>query len=514
MGKDQDSPSFGDKVTRNLGWRFSGTAVGLVLQFGFGVVLARLLPPSDFGLVALVFIVIGFGNVFATLGMGPAIIQRADLKEIHVRVGFSVSLILGLTLTGGVFLTAPLLASALGDLGALGPLRWMSLLFLLSGFGVVSQALLSRDLAFRQLFWVGVGSQAGYGTIGVSLALAGYGVWSLVWATLFQRLIQSLGFYLFSLHSILPSLNLRALRDLLRFGTGISLEGFANYFALQGDYLVIGRVLGARPLGLYTRAYKLMMLPTTHFVEALGSVLFPAVSQIQYEEEKFRRVYLQVISVMSVVALPALVVLLIVSPELVIGVYGEQWRDAIAPLQVLAIFGLFRSLYNGQSNFIKARGRVYALTMCQVIYGGSVLFGSWLGAKLFGLEGVAVAVGLSILLMWLMVSLLANSVTKTDLRNFLQSFKPALILAAFTGAACIGAKLALNGLDAHPLLVLFGSVAIGGLALLSAAMFVPSRFLLSLPQLIVERLSSAAPPALRERLSWPRAFFSSQWGKP
>jgi len=514
MGNVQDAPSFGDKVTRSLGWRFSGTAVGLVLQFGFGVVLARLLPPSDFGLIALVFIIIGFGNVFATLGIGPAIIQRQDLTEIHVRVGFSVSLVLGLILTGSVFFAAPLLTSALGDFGALRPLRWMSLLFFLTGLGVVSQALLSRGLAFRELFWIGIVSRVTYGAVGVSLAFSGHGVWSLVLATLLQSLVQSLGLYLATLHSVILSFNFRTLRDLLRFGTGISLEGFANYFALQGDYLVIGRILGAEPLGLYTRAYNLMMMPTTHFVQALGSVLFPAVSQIQSEEEKLRRVYLQVISVMNVIVLPVVVILLIVSSELVIGVYGQPWSGAIAPLQILAIFGLFRSLYNGQSNFIKARGRVYALTMCQVIYGGSVLFGSWLGAKLFGLEGVAVAVGLSILLMWFMVSVLANSVTKTDLRSFLQSFKPALILAAISGSACIGAKLTLNGLDAHPLLVLFGSVALGGLALLCGAMFVPSRFLLNLPQLIVERLSSTAPHVLRERLSWSRDFFSSQWGKP
>ena len=487
--------SLRQRTVAGVGWKFASVAVSFVSQFVIGVILARLLPPEDFGLLGLAMIVVGFGNVFVNLGLGPALEQRQELKERHVRVAFTVSVLSGFALCALVYAAAPYAAQFLGDGRITTILQVLSLSFVLSGLYTVSAALLRRRLDFRRLMVVEVTSSvAGYGGLAIALAFMGFGVWSLVYAALLQRLLSVVAAYAFVRHDVRPLFSARETKELASFGAGISLAGVFNYFALQGDYFVVGRVLGPGPLGLYTRAYTLMTLPTSRFVQSLASVLFPAMSKVQQDPKRFRRAYLDSLSVMNFVTIPVLAVLVALAPELVAGVYGEKWMGAVAPLQILGCFGAFRAMYNGASSFLRAKGWVYRILLCQVVYGTCMLVGAWQGAIYFGLEGVAGAVGGAITVMWALVMYFSSRATHTRFRQVLVTMVPGGVLAAPIVAACLVCKYFFAFLGIKPLWTLLAA-ALLGLFVAGVALFTFPQWLFGgLPRKLLASLEGVVPP--------------------
>lgn len=461
MSDDQD---LRERTVAGLNWRFLTVVFQFGFQFGIGVLLARLLPPEDFGLVGLALIVIGFGRIINDLGLAEAIVQRENLTNRHIRVGFTSSVLLGLGLTAGMYGVAPIAADVLKD-GRVTPLlRFIGVSFFFSGFSIVGEALLKRRLRFKQLMFVELISFVlGYGAVAIVLALSGFGEWSLAWGHLAQKVVNAVLAYAAVRHSLRPLFARSEFMQLASFGTGSTLLKIFNYAARQGDYFVIGRLLGPDPLGLYTRAYQLMKKPLTYTGQVLSSVLFPAVSRIQGEEEKVQEAYAKAISVTAIAVLPSMVMFMIFAPEIVVGLYGEKWTGAVVPLQVLAGFGLFRTVYHVAGAFIKAHGHVYRLFFFQVVYAGCVVGGAWIGATSGGINGAALAVGGAILVMYTMVISAANMLTSTSVTQFLSMHMPSLITSVPTAALGLGSQWALNQFDLPDLVVFIaGSLLTGG----------------------------------------------------
>jgi O-antigen/teichoic acid export membrane protein len=167
------------RAARAAKWRFAGAIVGGASQFAIGILLARLLAPDDFGLVALAFVVLGLAQPFGDLGLGGALIQRASLTDRHVRAAFTLSALFGLGIAALMVAAAPLGAAAMGDPRVTPVLRVLPLGLALQSTALAADALLRRRLAFERLFVIDVGSHVvGYGGVAVALALSGYGVWS------------------------------------------------------------------------------------------------------------------------------------------------------------------------------------------------------------------------------------------------------------------------------------------------------------------------------------------------
>jgi PST family polysaccharide transporter len=465
-----------------------------VAQFGISVVLARLLPPEDFGLMGLAMVAVGFGNIFVKLGLGQALVQRQALTSRHVRVAFTTSVLMGGAFCALTYAAAPLIAQFFRDTHIVPILRVLSVMYVLAGLFVVSKSLLQRELSFQVLFYVECASAVlFYGGVGITMALLGFGVWSLVYAVLARRVAELILGYGFVRHPVRPLLSLKELRELASFGVGQSLARVTNYFAVKGDYFVVGRLLGPGPLGFYTRAYKLMKLPTSKFVTGLGSVLFPAASKIQHDTERFRRAYLYTFSVMSFVVLPATAALVSLAPELIVGIYGRKWMGSIVPLQILSAFGFFRATYNGAANFVRAKGWVYRVFLSQVVYGGCVLGGTWVAAAHFGLEGAAGAVGGSIFVMWSLMIYFGNRAAEASLRQLLSTVFPGTILSLPLVGACLASKWALGPLGVRPLGVVLVAGLLGLAGMSAALWYLPQWFFGHLPRRMLRSMDGAVP---------------------
>lgn len=434
------------RTARAAQWRFAGSAVSALSQFAIGVLLARLLSPADFGVVALTRIALGLLGSVGGLGIGEAVVQRAALTERHVRTAFTFSSLFGLTGAIALAVAAPLASELLRNPQVTSVLRVMAIGFAVQGASGIAAALIRRQLDFRHQVFIEVGSYlVGYGIVAVGLALLGYGVWSLAWGSVVQTVLAAGAQLAVAGHAMRPLLARRELGELLHFGVGSAAVAGVNYLALNGDNFVVGRWSGATSLGLYARAYTLMNLPYTYASSVVSGVLFPAFAQVQSDPARLRRAYLTLTQLTATIAASAMGTLAIAAPHLVRSLYGPLWSGIVPPLQILCLAGYFRALYHLGGIVARSAGRVYGELWRQVVYAVLVMGGAYAGLR-YGLPGVAAGVALAILFMFVATSQLSLGVTQTSWRVYFAAQRDALLTALATSAVALGVRLALESL--------------------------------------------------------------------
>jgi PST family polysaccharide transporter len=462
-------------------WGMVDRGVNVIVQFIIGVILARLLPPKDFGLIGLAMIVVGFSQIAVDLGLGPALIQKKEITERHVRTCFSISSILGILIAIVTYFLAPLIATVLGTDQVIPIVQALSLLFVFKGLEITSFSLLTKKLDFKAIFYVNLIKAIIYGIITVFLALRGWGVWSLVIGNIIKNMVSlCLNFSLIR-HSIIPLLGQQELKDLSRFGTGMTINKVFNYFALQGDFFLVGRLLGPYPLGIYTRAYNLMQMPTTQFISILSNVLFPATSVIQHDNAKTRRFFIKAMEIVSFITTPICFIIVVLAPEIIVGIYGRKWTDAIVPLQILSLAGFLRASYNVGGAFLRAKGLVYNLFLGNLIYGISMLIGVWIGAKFFGLVGASVAVCIAITLIWVCIMYFNSKSVGLELLQIFKIHLPGFILGVIAMILLFIVKTILIYFIDSPLAVLLICLPLALLLTVFLVRILPNKLLMDTP---------------------------------
>jgi PST family polysaccharide transporter len=416
-------------------WTFSGTGVQVAVQLLAIMALGRLLTPAEFGLMGAATVVIAASQIVSQVGVGPAIIQRRELAPAHIRAAVTLSGVLGILLGAIVWFGSPVIA-AFYRMPELEPvLRVVAFLFPLDGLNTVAKSLLTRELRFRLYIALDVSAYVlGYALVGVVLAWYGFGVWALVSANLAQVVVRTVAMYLATRHSVVPSVNPRAARDLLSFGFGHSMAQIGTLLSQQGDNLVVGRWLGAAALGVYGRAYNLMVMPASAFGRIINRVLFPVMSQVQDERDRLANAYERGLAIVAFIALPLSTVLWVVAPEFIAVVLGPAWDDVVLPFRLFSISLLFRMSSKISDACTKAAGEVYIRALLQFAYAGAVVVGAIIGQR-WGVGGVAVAVSAAMGLNWLSMAWLSRSVTGLSWGRFARAQTPAALLAAVIGGA-------------------------------------------------------------------------------
>lgn len=445
------------------------------LQFATGVLLARLLPPADFGLVAMALVVTGLATLVADLGLGPAVVQRRELTQRHLRTAWTASILIGLAITAAVALSAPLAGALLASPQLPAVLAVQSLLFVFGAFGVVPRAVLQREMRAVPLFTVSVASYlVGYALAVTALALAGFGVWSLVWGSLVQAFLESALALVLVRPPVKPLLGRAELRDLLGYGAKASLNAVINYFARNGDNAIVGRVLGPAALGLYGRAYNLMLLPLTHLGGATNAVLFPALAEVQSDMPRVKRGYFLAVQFTSLVAAPVMAGMAVAAPHMVVALYGARWAGMVPALQVLCAAGLFRAVYHLAGAVTSACGRLGEETRRQFVYALLVAAGGIAGTR-WGVTGVAVGISLAIVYMYVAMGSLALRIVGGTWGEFLAVQAPGVALGCAVGAAALGTRVALEAMGAGNGTVFLGVLAACAAALPAGVYLLPAR---------------------------------------
>jgi O-antigen/teichoic acid export membrane protein len=432
------APSPTGLTERALGgmlWTFSGTGLQAVVQVLVLMALGRLLTPSDFGLMGAAAVIVALSQIVSQVGVGPAIVQRKELDRTHVEVAWTISGALGFVLGAAVWLAAPVLARFYRIPEVEPVLRGIAWLFPIDGLNTVGESLLTRQLRFRLFVALDVGSYVlGYALVGVVLAWLGYGVWALVGANLAQVTLRTIAMYWATRHPVRPNLNLRAGRDLLSFGFGHSLAQVGTVLSQQGDNLVVGRYLGKAALGVYGRAYSLMVMPATIFGRIVNRVLFPVMSQVQDEKHRLASGYERALAIVALLSLPVSTFLWVVAPEFIPVLLGPRWTAAVLPFRMFSISLLFRMSSKISDACTKAAGAVYSRALLQGAYAVLVVIGALIGQQ-WGVAGVAVAVSVAMAINWLTMAELGRRVTGLTWLQFFRAHLPAAGFALLIGVA-------------------------------------------------------------------------------
>jgi PST family polysaccharide transporter len=497
------SPQAGDDLAQRTvnaaQWRLLSVVLHAGLQFAVGIALARLLPPEDFGLATLAAVIVGLAALLLDLGLGSAVVQCRPLTDRHLRVAFTLALLIGGALAALVFLAAPLGGALLRVDRLTTVLRVEAPLFLIAGIGVTARASLQRTLAFRQLMLVDAAAYGlGYALVAVTLALHGFGVWSLVFGALTQSLLANTLVVTLVRHPRTPLLSAPEARQLLHFGAGGALNGTLSHIAFHGDNLIAGRILGLHALGLYTRAFTLMMLPLSYAGSTVFSVMFPALSELRSNRERFARAYLMSVCFLTLATAPVLAGMAVAAPHLVIGLYGQSWAGAAVPLQIFCLAGLFRALVMPAGAVTHASGNVYAEMRRQAVYAVWVLLGSLIGTR-WGVTGVAVGVTTAILFKYGAMAHLSLRISGSRWPEFLAAQAPGAVVAAFVALVALTVRWALEATGSGSLTILLGVAASCALALPVGIRLLPARIR---PVALFDRLEHSARP-LPARLRWP-----------
>jgi PST family polysaccharide transporter len=448
-----------------MAWVAWGSGAIAVLKVVVLILLTRLLSPADFGLVSAGLIVVSVSLNFSQLGLGPAVVQRSTLEPRHLSTAFIASTTFGILIACTVWLGAPLIASFFHMDQLVPVLRALGFLFPIAGIGTVPESLLQRDLRFRLLSNRDVLAYAvGYGAVGVALALLGWGVWALVAAQLTQAVLRT-GILL---RAAPPFLRARptwsSFVELMEFGIGQSAARLGMIGANQADNLVVGRWLGAVPLGEYSRAFQLVSVPATLLGDVVDKVLFPTMARVQHDPRRLASAYLEGTALLALVTLPVGVVAAVLAPELVAVAFGSRWSGIVPPFQVLALGMTFRTCHRISDSLSRATGRVYKRAWRQGLYAGLVFLGALIGHA-WGLTGVAVGVLCALFVNYVMMAQLSLEVVQISWARFFLVQLPAVRLALVIGAATFAGTAAARTLGLPSL----AGLATGMLAALLSA---------------------------------------------
>lgn len=317
-------------------WNYIGSISASVCTIAIGIVLARILGPRPFGQVIIASTIYGFLNLFVDGGFSQALIQKRTLDQDDIRKTFTCQVGIGLCATVAVYLSAPWFARQFRDPSAVHVIEAMSLVIAIQSTGLVSSALLRREMRFKAVQCAALSSYLfGYCVLGIPLAIRGAGVWSLVLAYLSQCLLNSILLNFSARHSMTPQFALPD-RSMATFGGTIIANNVVNWGHLNLDNLAASR-LGPVALGLYGRGCNFAYQPVNTVVSGLQSVLFSSAAKVQEKQRVMKDLTLAVIAIVSGVLGSAYTVLAMNPGTIVLGLYGDKWTSVIPLMIPLAI---------------------------------------------------------------------------------------------------------------------------------------------------------------------------------
>jgi O-antigen/teichoic acid export membrane protein len=326
----------------------SWSALSQVVQQGFtfciSVFVARILGPKVYGLVGMVMVFTGFAAIFADLGLGTALIQRKDLEERHLNAAFWLNVAVGGAMTLLMIGLAPAVAWFYQEEILLRLTAVIALRYIIDSLAVVQIALLNRAMEFRTLAVIQIWSTIIGGLLGLSLALLGVGPWSLVAQSVGTSVIALVLSWRLGAWRPGFSFQATAYQELFGFSGYVMAYGVFNYWARALDRLLIGRFIGAAALGLYSRAYTLMLMPLTQISSVVGRVMLPALSAVQDDKARFSRGYLRAISVIALITFPMMAGAFASADHFIPVILGDKWSGAIPLFKIFCLVGMLQSI--------------------------------------------------------------------------------------------------------------------------------------------------------------------------
>ena len=382
----------GNLKSRSVKGGFStiaGQMISFLLNISSTVFMARLLSPEDYGLVAMVTAVTGFVVIFKDMGLSAAVIQKDSIDQKQVSAVFWINAGISLGIALIIAAMAPFLASFYSEPRLLEITLVFAASIFITGLSLQHNALMKRQMKFQALSVIQIACTAVSVVAGILMAWAGFGYWAIVAYMVLNPVISVI--VLWAVCDWRPSFSVKALEvgSLLKFGAGITGFDLVNYFSRNMDNVLIGKYVGSEALGVYTKAYQLLLLPITQLRDPLNSVALPALSTLQNDKEKYQAFYRRFLFTLSFFSMPLVVFMGVYAEELILTVLGSQWIAAGPIFRLLAFAAFIQPPLSTIGLVLITNGMVKRYFSWGVINAIFVVSAFYIGVQ-WGVEGVAI----------------------------------------------------------------------------------------------------------------------------
>ncbi len=462
-------------------WEVLGKFSGQSVSFVVTLVLARLLEPEDFGLIALVMVVVGIAEIFSDAGLGSALIQRRHVRPVHFSSVFYFNVTAGLFLTLVTVAAAPWIARFYGAESLSPLLQAAAPLFIVQSLATTQRVRLRKGLRYRLIAVSDFSGALAGGGAGIALAYMGYGPWALVAQVMVTSLVAALALWTGSDWRPRRAFSVKALRQLWGFGGRMFLAGLIDRVYTRLDYVVIGRLFPMDVLGFFQRAKAVTLLANNYMAGSLISVLFPVLSTVQRSPQRFRDIVEKMLGLVAFVSFAAFSLIHIFAAEVIRILYSAKWLPAADYLALLALSALLFPVNAVLVSVLSSRGRSRAFLRLDVykkIFGlGNLLLGFH-----FGIRGYL----MGLIIVSVIATLINGAAATRELGGSLWGLlSPVLELALYALAAIGAVRLFVYLSPAHAPWVLAGKLLVlAGVYLLLNALFKTRAFFTARQELL------------------------------
>jgi O-antigen/teichoic acid export membrane protein len=435
---DSEVPDLKRRTIRAGLARLCAQGAGLLLRMVSIVVLARLLRPSDFGLVGMVTAFTGVLTLIRDFGLSAAAVQRSSITEEQISTLFWINMLAGVLMS----LVTAAIAPAIAHFYRQPQLYWITLIvsvaFIFNAAGVQHSALLQRQMRFTTWSVINVVSNVVGYVLAVAGAVAGYGYWALVAMPLATPFVATIGFWLTA--AWVPGMPRKSaeVRSMLHFGSTVTLSGLVGYVAYNADKVMIGRAWGADALGLYGRAYQLISIPTDCLHAGMADVVFSVLSRLQREPARLRSYFLKAFSVTLGLAMPIVVICALFANDLVLVLLGPKWKGSVEIVRLLAPTIAILAIMRPLTWLIDAVGLAARGLKITLVFAPITMTGYFIGLP-YGPAGVAIAYS-TVMSLWVIPYVLwCVQGTVVSARDILQTASGPLVCGVLAGGVAYAA---------------------------------------------------------------------------
>ena len=376
------------KVKNGLKWTFIDQILSQIIFLVFSIFLARILTPAMFGIVGMITIFSNFAIIFIDLGFSAALIQKKEVSPTQYSSVFWLNLGIGFFMYALFYISAPMISQFYNQPELIVYIRVICLSFIITSLSAVQANLLIKELQFKKkviINWIAM--LIGY-VVAFVLAYKGYGVWALVMMTLTTAVLNSIMYWIVSKWTPLFVFEWKTIKELSNYGFNFLGDSSVNYWSRNFDNFIIAKVLGSNDLGIYTRAYSLMLLPLRNVTTIVTKVMFPAFSQKQDDLQVLKKYYLNIIQYIALITFPLMIGLSLVSKEFVLLFFGNKWSAMIPVLSILSGLGAIQSIISLNGLIYNSLGKVNIAFRVSILTNIVLIIAFVIGVN-YGLIGVA-----------------------------------------------------------------------------------------------------------------------------
>ncbi len=451
------------KTAQGVGWAGTSQVVTQAFQFAVRIILARLLVPKDFGVIGMALIFTALIQTVNELGLSAAIIQRKDINKKHLSTSFWISIFMGVILCIVAVIASPFIADFFKERLVQPVISILSLGFILGSFGAVHRTLLAKKIDFKSVAITETGAAAFSGIVSVVLALFGFGVWSLVIGSLVGSFGRSALLWLRCPWRPSMIFDLKSFKELFGFGKNVMGSRILNYINANADYLLIGKFLDVTSLGLYTLAYQMAIFPLTRISFVIAGVAFPTFSTIQDDNARLRVGYLKLIKYTSLITFPLLAGLAVVAPKFVPIAIGEKWVPMVLPLQILCIAGALKSVGTHVGSILLSKGRADIQFKWNIFATIVIPIAVLIGVR-YGIMGVATAITIISLSLFLIIQKITNRLIDLSFYEFFRALYPATVCSVILIASVLAFQRLSLVISLRDVIFLVSSIVMGAMS--------------------------------------------------